>query len=762
MEKSYLRYRRFASQGVITSPRCNIGVHEGLIVTGAVRDVIFWNPRVGEVRRLHGEVERSGFEASSNDGARGEVVCVAAATFIAAAYASGLVRVWRRDEEDRVDLEGRPVVSLRWDPTACFLVAGEASGDVCVWDVVAEKLHLKLRGHTKPVCDTAFLGSKLVTACSETLRLWDRDHCERSEAFVARTIDVREYIFAGGDELVCFDSSFEQVRKLRRSRPSEPVTQLRYEKVLGVLQMSAFDVFREKKKKRKRQVDFELLYTLTPEDKPRSFVFFNDAVVFSTRNNTLEVHGKEISKLELPGHRSAVRSLALGDEGQVAAATTSGVKVWGETLVRAISVKKALCVCYSGKRLIVGTKDGRLLQYDVASGASREAKDAHAGSVWSVDAKDKQIISAGDTTVKVWRKMRNERTIELKEDVLYARFVGEYVAVATMDACVRVLFADTFKFKVTLYGHKLSVLALDATSDCLMLATGAADKTLKFWGLEFGDLRRSTLAHDDAITAVEAIKDTHYVLTASKDGNVKMWDADRDEPFVQTFKRGHIAEVWALKVSDDGSLVVSAGADRSLVRWRRTDEPVFAAEEAQVQVERKLLMDDDNTRQQHGRVTTTDRLAEALELAASEDAKKLEDPAGYKPSMLLLNHPTTPAYVLATLAALPSADLEPAILVLPLDLVASLLGYLASALGSRDNDAFEHAGFDLELCARVANFAVKLHHRAVIAHTPLRDTLDTLRHLLRTKLNAERELLGRNLAAIRMADLLAASSAGDP
>ena len=66
----------------------------------------------------------------------------------------------------------------------------------------------------------------------------------------------------------------------------------------------------------------------------------------------------------------------------------------------------------------------------------------------------------------------------------------------------QVLFADTFKFCLSLYGHKLPVLALDISSDGTLLASGSADKNLKFWGLDFGDCHRSLFAHDDSVTQV--------------------------------------------------------------------------------------------------------------------------------------------------------------------------------------------------------------------------------------------------------------------
>jgi WD40 repeat protein len=55
---------------------------------------------------------------------------------------------------------------------------------------------------------------------------------------------------------------------------------------------------------------------------------------------------------------------------------------------------------------------------------------------------------------------------------------------------LKVFFVDTLKFFLSLYGHKLPVTAMDISSDSTLIATGSADRNLKFWGLDFGDCHR--------------------------------------------------------------------------------------------------------------------------------------------------------------------------------------------------------------------------------------------------------------------------------
>jgi WD40 repeat protein len=65
---------------------------------------------------------------------------------------------------------------------------------------------------------------------------------------------------------------------------------------------------------------------------------------------------------------------------------------------------------------------------------------------------------------------------------------------------MQVFFLDTLKLFLSLYGHKLPVLAMDISSDSTLLVSGGADKNIRIWGLDFGDCHRSIFAHESNIT----------------------------------------------------------------------------------------------------------------------------------------------------------------------------------------------------------------------------------------------------------------------
>lgn len=104
---------------------------------------------------------------------------------------------------------------------------------------------------------------------------------------------------------------------------------------------------------------------------------------------------------------------------------------------------------------------------------------------------------------------------------------------------LQILYANTFKAFLTLYGHKLPVLSFDISTDNTLLVSGSSDKNIKLWGMDFGDCHKSLFRHNvleaiaisfhfnqDAITVVKFVPNTHYFFSGSKDFMIKYFDGD--------------------------------------------------------------------------------------------------------------------------------------------------------------------------------------------------------------------------------------------
>lgn len=553
------------------------------------------------------------------------------------------------------------------------------------------------------------------------------------------------------------------------------------------------------------------------------------------------------SALEAPGHRSDIRAVALSsDDNLLASACGAGqLKIWNVKTgrcVRTLPCGYALSVAWlpGDQHVLVGCKDGTLRSFDVRAGIAVETLDAHQGPLWSVAIQPDGlgcVSASADKEVKFWEfemqvpeadgdsddsddvapaangqngaakpqappqlALVHVRTLKMTDDVLSARFSpnGKLLALSLLDNTVKVFFADSLKFFLSLYGHKLPVLALDISADSKLCVTVSADKNVKIWGLDFGDCHKSIFAHNESIMGVAFERgqqggglmggrqgESHHFWTVGKDGLLKHWDGDRFQMIQQL--EGHHGEIWAVAPGHSGKVVVTAGADRSIRTWEKTDEPLFLEEEREREMER-AFESAGQTRQDDERAigsladgadpdaegaagpeatavskSTTEtmmageRLVEALDVADADIAARTAaraagqaEPAFHALIMAEFETPrgglnvdqdiTAQKYVLRVAEKILPAQLDDALLVLPFDKVLSLMRFL---------DYWARKSWNIPLVSRILFFLLRTHHNQIVSNRIMRPTLIDLKAHLYAALERQKETIGFNLAALK-------------
>ena len=322
--------------------------------------------------------------------------------------------------------------------------------------------------------------------------------------------------------------------------------------------------------------------------------------------------------LDLPGHRTDIRTLSLSSDDRMLASASNGqLKLWNtktRSCLRTLECGQGLCSAFlPGDRIVLlGTKNGEVEVWDISTSTLIETVPAHEGAVWTmaVQPDGKGVVTGGaDKTVRFWRfdvaeeeipgtrrttqrlKLARTRELKLSDDILALGFSPDQklLAVSTLDNTVKVFFVDSLKLFLTLYGHKLPVLDLSISSDSKLIATCSADKNVRIWGLDFGDCHKAFFAHNDSVMAVRFIPhplehdEKHILFSASKDGVVKSWDGDKFEQIQRL--EGHKGEVWAMAISRTGEMVVTASHDKSIRFWEVGDDLLFLEEERERELE---------------------------------------------------------------------------------------------------------------------------------------------------------------------------------
>jgi WD40 repeat protein len=113
-----------------------------------------------------------------------------------------------------------------------------------------------------------------------------------------------------------------------------------------------------------------------------------------------------------------------------------------------------------------------------------------------------------------------------------------------------------------LSGHRGWILAVDASPDGQLIATGSNDQTVKLWKPD-GTLVQ-TLQHAATVHALSFSPDSQRLVTSSLDGNIYLWS--REGKLLKTFQ-GHSAAIWDIAVSHDGQRIASASEDSTIRLW---------------------------------------------------------------------------------------------------------------------------------------------------------------------------------------------------
>ena len=505
--------------------------------------------------------------------------------------------------------------------------------------------------------------------------------------------------------------------------------------------------------------------------------------------------------VDQPGHRTDVRSLALSsDDRMLASACNGSLKIWNvrtQSCIRTLDCGYALCATFlpGDKIVIVGNRNGELEVFDIASSTLIDIVKAHEGPIWTLHVHpDGRSMATGsaDKSAKFYNfeviqeeipgtkrttprfKLAHTRTLKVADDILSLRFSPDsrLLALSLLDNTVKVFFVDSLKLFLNLYGHKLPVLNMDISYDSKLIVTCSADKNVRVWGLDFGDCHKAFFAHQDSIMQVAFVPHNqdgngHNFFSASKDRIIKYWDGDKFEQIQKL--EGHHGEIWALAVSRTGEFLISASHDKSIRVWNQTDEQIFLEEEREKELEELYestlttsLEQDEETGEEKSEAVAAgkqtvetlmagEKIAEALEVGMVDleimkeyhQAKATQPnlaPPSRDPIFLAYKNISAEAHLLNVIQKIKAAALQDALLVLPFDKVTALFTFLR---------IWAKRQWNMPLTCRILFFMLKTHHKQIVASKKMRMTLDEIREQLRRALQAQKDEMGFNLAALK-------------
>ncbi|KAL4512906.1 hypothetical protein ABPG72_017591 [Tetrahymena utriculariae] len=564
------------------------------------------------------------------------------------------------------------------------------------------------------------------------------------------------------------------------------------------------------------------------QKKLRSFTFYNqiqkgkrnqNLFAVSYHNNNMELYEFQVNQnsyLEQKmnqdynrlGHRQAIRAIAVSDnDALIASGGGESLKLWSSEDLQSIRTFEtghitAVRFLPRNRFFIAADKEGTIYLIDIPkSDIIQTIPNAHEASIWSIDYHESPhgyesivIITGGaDRKLKFWELILNSetkllelqelKTLYMSEEVLCAKFApnGYHYAATLLDQSIIINFSDSDKLFLTFYGHKLPVLSFDISSDNALLLSGSADKNVKLWGMDYGNCHKSIFAHQDAITCVKFVKDTHYFFSASKDRTVKYWDGDTYQLVMQFDEC--LGEVWTLAVSSVGDFFVTGSGDRLIRMWKQNKDQVFVQEEEEKRMEKMMIEDyteeqlkregEENHKQilQKQNMEVGEVIKKKFEnlkygeeiMAAIDQAEELRDQyVDYenqlvyyeknkhilkelkqpeKPNLQTLFNLSIPEYVLFVIGKIKTIELENSLKFVHVSYIEKILYYL---------NFYVENNINTELASRILFFILKSHETHILNSKKLVKLLINIQQHLRQNISKERDTIGMNLCGIQM------------
>lgn len=228
-------------------------------------------------------------------------------------------------------------------------------------------------------------------------------------------------------------------------------------------------------------------------------------------------------------------------------------KALQEKIANAPAAARSVAFWAGGERVAVGTEDGSIHSFFVATGQPTESVALETGPVQA-------IVPDGNSLIATFG---NKHAVKLDAD-------------------------PNWRLVRTIGGSVDRVLALDFSPDSKLLATagGIASRSseLKVWNVADGSLAREiAAAHTDTVNAVRFSPDGQRLASAGADRTVRIFDS-HDGQLLKTCG-GHTAAGNSLAWHSGGQRLVSAGADQLLKLWdAETGLPVMTMKGSTYQI----------------------------------------------------------------------------------------------------------------------------------------------------------------------------------
>ena len=266
-------------------------------------------------------------------------------------------------------------------------------------------------------------------------------------------------------------------------------------------------------------------------------------------DNTIRVINPADAKTikELKGHQGKIGALAYSlKDGNLlfSAAADKIAKLWDVNQGKSIrdfsghaDAVVGLNVSRDGTKIITGSNDKTARIWNVADGKVVATLTGHAGPVSAVflsDDNNRVATGSADQSVRFWEAASGrelERMTRHKATISGVAMLSDNKSIVSAggDKLVRVWTPAAVRIFA---GHQGPVLSVAVHPGGGQLFTASADKSIKVFDVNNGNVLRTLAGHSGAVKAVALTKDGNKVVSGSDDKSFRVWNAADGKPLL--------------------------------------------------------------------------------------------------------------------------------------------------------------------------------------------------------------------------------------